>query len=113
MDMLYDYFISGAGTVHGNSSSITRLREIETIIRDNSRELDKTETKVLKTVGILNLIGRSGPLRASRRLVEHVVGEGAAHSAPNAGRQDNHNVPGQDRRVPCLARNGHRRVGAP
>ena len=80
MDMLYDYFISGAGTVHGNSSSITRLREIETIIRDNSRELDEIETKVLKTVGILNLIGRSGLLRASRRLVEHIVGEGTAQS---------------------------------
>ena len=80
MDMLYDYFISGAGTVHGSSSSITRLREIETIIRDNSRELDETETKVLKTVGILNLIGRSGPLRASRRLVEHVVGDGAVQA---------------------------------
>ena len=80
MDMLYDYFISGAGTVHGNSSSITRLREIETIIRDNSRELDEIETKVLKTVGILNLIGRSGLLRASRRLVEHIVGEGTAQA---------------------------------
>ena len=75
-DMLYDYFISGAGTVHGSSSSITRLREIETIIRD-VRDLGEMETKVLKTVGILNLIGHSGPLRASRNLVRHVVGDGA------------------------------------
>ena len=64
IDMLYDYFISGAGTVHGSSSSITRLREIETIIRD-VRDLGEMETKVLKTVGMLNLIGHSGPLRAS------------------------------------------------
>ena len=35
------------------------------------------ETKVLKTVGILNLIGHSGPLRASRNLVRHVAGDGA------------------------------------
>ena len=76
IDMLYDYFISGAGTVHGSSSSITRLREIETIIRD-VRDLGEMETKVLKTVGILNLIGHSGPLRASRKLVEHVAGDGA------------------------------------
>ena len=79
IDMLYDYFISGAGTVHGSSTSITRLREIETIIRD-ARGLDEAETKVLKTVGILNLIGRSGSLRASRKLVEHVIGNDAAHA---------------------------------
>ena len=77
MDILYDYFISGAGTIHGSSASITRLREIETIIRD-ARGLDETETKTLKTVGILNLIGRSGSLRASRKLVEHMIGQGAA-----------------------------------
>ena len=77
MDLLYDYFISGAGTIHGSSASITRLREIETIIRD-ARGLGRTEAKTLKTVGILNLIGRSGSLRASRKLVEHVVGSGAA-----------------------------------
>ena len=59
IDMLYDYFISGAGTVHGSSSSITRLREIETIIRD-VRDLGETETTVLKTVGVLNLVGHSG-----------------------------------------------------
>lgn len=76
IDMLYDYFISGAGTVHGSSSSITRLREIETIIRD-VRDLGEMETKVLKAVGILNLIGHSGPLRASRNLVRHVAGDGA------------------------------------
>ena len=79
IDMLYDYFISGAGTVHGSSASITRLREIETVIRD-ARELDEIETRVLKTIGILNLIGRSGQLRASRKLVEHVVDNGAARA---------------------------------
>ena len=79
IDMLYDYFISGAGTVHGSSSSITRLREIETIIRD-VRDLGETETTVLKTVGVLNLVGHSGALRASRKLVEHIVGDGAARS---------------------------------
>ena len=73
MDILYDYFISGAGTIHGSSTSITRLREIETRIRDN-RNLNEIETKVLKTVGMLNLVGRSGPLRASRNLIEYMVG---------------------------------------
>ena len=76
IDMLYDYFISGAGTVHGSSSSITRLREIETIIRD-VRDLGEIETRVLKTVGVLNLVGHSGAMRASRNLVQHVVGDGA------------------------------------
>ena len=76
MDLLYDYFISGAGTVHGSSASIARLREIESMIRDE-RGLDETETRVLKTVGILNLVGRTGTLRASRAVVEHAAGAGA------------------------------------
>ena len=76
IDMLYDYFISGAGTVHGSSASIARLREIESIIRD-AHELGETEAKVLKTVGVLNLVGRTGTLRASRRMIEYTAGSGA------------------------------------
>ncbi len=76
LDTLYDYFISGTSMIHSSSASITRLMEIETIIRD-SHGLTKEETKTLKTIGILNLIGRSGYLRASRKIINYAVGEGA------------------------------------
>ena len=73
LDTLYDHFISGTSMIHSSSSNITRLMEIETIIRD-SHGLNDQEIKTLKTIGILNLIGRSGYLRASQRIIEYAVG---------------------------------------
>ena len=75
LDILYDHFISGTNMIHSSSSHITRLLEIETIIRD-SHGLDDLEIKSLKTIGILNLIGRSGYLRASQRTIEYAIGNG-------------------------------------
>ncbi len=73
IDILYDYFIAGTSMIHSSSANITRLMEIETIIRD-SHGLSRSEIKTLKTIGILNLIGRSGYLRASRNILEYVTG---------------------------------------
>ena len=73
LDMLYDYFVAGTSMIHSSSASISRLMEIETIIRD-SHGLDDEEAKVLKTIGVLNLVGQSGYLRASRGLLDHVMG---------------------------------------
>ena len=47
--------------------------EIETIIRD-SHGLDYSEIKTLKTIGVLNLIGRSGYLRASQKIIDYAIG---------------------------------------
>lgn len=73
LDVLYDYFISGTGITHSGSASISRLMEIETIIRD-AHGLTGLETKALKSIGILNLVGRSGYLRASRRMIDYSIG---------------------------------------
>ena len=54
----------------------SRLMEIGTIIRD-AYGLDDTAVRTLKTIGVLNLIGRSGYMRASRRIIEYAVGNGA------------------------------------
>ena len=72
IDKLYDYFVSGTGMIHSSSMQITRLMEIETIIRD-SHGLTDTELKILKVIGILNLIGRSGYLRASAQVIQYAV----------------------------------------
>lgn len=74
LDVLYDYFIAGTSMIHSSSANITRLLEIETIIRD-SHGLDELEIKTLKTIGILNLIGRSGYLRSSRQLIDYAIKE--------------------------------------
>ena len=76
IDSLYDYFISGTNMIHSSSAHITRLMEIETIIRD-AHGLTDLELKTLKTIGILNLIGRSGYLRASKKIIGYSIGTNA------------------------------------
>ncbi len=72
LDVLYDYFISGTGMIYSSSANVSRLMEIETIIRD-AHGLSDVERKTLKAIGLLNLVGRSGYLRASKRLIEYSI----------------------------------------
>ena len=73
LDALYDYFISGTNMIYSSLMNTSRLMEIETIIRD-AHGLDDSEKSALKIIGILNLIGRSGYLRASKRIIEYSLG---------------------------------------
>ena len=74
VDTLYDYFVAGSPLVRAASSSrASRLLEIETIIRD-TQGLSADESRVLKAVGVLNLVGRAGRLRASRSMVAYAAG---------------------------------------
>ena len=76
-DHLYDYFISGSAPAHaGAAASSSRLVEIETIVRD-TRVSDETERIALKAIGLMNLIGRSGRLRASMGMIRCMAGRGA------------------------------------
>ena len=76
IDALYDYFISKSGTLRAGNTVSSRLVEIDTIIRD-VQGLDGTRLATLKAIGVLNLIGRSGRLRASVGMLKCVVGLGA------------------------------------
>ena len=73
LDVLYDYFISGTNMIYSNSMNMSRLMEIETIIRD-AHGLDDNEKSTLKIIGVLNLIGRSGYLRASKQIISYAAG---------------------------------------
>ncbi len=82
-DHLYDYFIAGsAPTRIGAPASMSRLVEIDTIIRD-AQLSDDTEQSVLKAIGLMNLIGRSGRLRASSGMIRCMVGRGAGQAIKN------------------------------
>lgn len=83
VDHLYDYFISGSAPSRvGMLASSSRLVEIDTIIRD-ARVFDKTEQMVLKVIGLMNLIGRSGRLRASMGVIRCMIGVGAEQAVRN------------------------------
>lgn len=73
LDLLYDYFVAGSALAHAASSNVSRLMEISTIIRD-ARDLSDEESRALKAVGVLNLLGKSGRLRASRNMVRYATG---------------------------------------
>src|SRR5664280_310301 len=61
LDVLYDYFVDSAVTMAAISSAASRWVEIDSRIRD-ARGIDDAGRRVLKTVGLLNLISAGGTL---------------------------------------------------
>lgn len=69
LDAVYDYFIESATTMVRSSQTASRWVEVETIIRDTT-DLPESHRRVLKTVGLLNLISTGGEVRASRDIIK-------------------------------------------
>jgi hypothetical protein len=69
LDRVYDYFLESASTLLSTSTTASRWLEIETRIRD-AQGLSSEELKVLKSIGILNLISSGGALRATKSIVK-------------------------------------------
>lgn len=67
-DKLYDYFIDSVGIGMASRPNYQRWTEVKSLI-DDHRNGDPDELRVLKTIGILNLAGATGFLKASRQLV--------------------------------------------
>ncbi len=65
---LYDYFIEGMGGSMAFRPEFQRWVEVKNRI-DEAKNFDYREQKVLKTIGILNLLFSSGSLRASKESV--------------------------------------------
>ena len=74
LDRVYDYFLESASTLLSTSSTVSRWLEIETRIRD-AQGLTIEETKVLKSIGILNLISSGGTLRASKSVLRLAIAD--------------------------------------
>jgi hypothetical protein len=75
LDRVYDYFVESAATMTGASQSASRWVEVETAIRDASN-LTPAERRVLKAIGLINLISAGGSVRASRRVVAWACADG-------------------------------------
>ncbi|MDY6803750.1 MAG: hypothetical protein SXA11_08075 [Cyanobacteriota bacterium] len=69
LDRIYDYFMEANALGFGRSDRLQRWLEIQTLI-DDAKHLDLDSIKVLKTIGILNLVTTTGELRATRDLVK-------------------------------------------
>lgn len=68
LDHIYDYFIEVAGMGLASRPNLQRWVEIQDLISDAKR-LEDDSLKVLKTIGILNLITVTSSLRATKTLV--------------------------------------------
>lgn len=68
LDRVYDYFVESASTFVGASRDASRWIEIETTIRDASG-LSEAQSRVLKAIGVLNLVASGGALRASEDML--------------------------------------------
>lgn len=68
LDRVYDYFIEAAGMGLASRPNLQRWVEIQDLINDAKR-LEEDSLRVLKTIGILNLITVTGSMRATRNLV--------------------------------------------
>ncbi len=73
---VYDYFVDSASVTVAASQAAGRWLEIETTIRD-AVGLSEAHRRVLKVIGLLNLVGAGGALRASRELVVWAAADGA------------------------------------
>lgn len=68
LDWIYDYFIEAAGMGLASRPNLQRWVEIQDSIAD-ARYLEPDYLKVLKSIGILNLVTTTGLTRATKRLV--------------------------------------------
>lgn len=75
LDRVYDYFVDSASTFVGAARDASRWIEVETTIRD-AQGLTPAQLRVIKTVGVLNLIASGGSLRASKEMVLHAIVDG-------------------------------------
>ena len=72
LDLLYDYFLESAASMIGVADNASRWVEIETRIRD-SAGLTPIQLRVVKTIGVLNLVSSGGRIRASRNIIEFAL----------------------------------------
>ena len=82
LDHLYDYFVESVSTSISTSDLSSRWIEIETRIRDTAG-LTESQVKVLKTIGVLNLISAGGIYRASRNAISFAISD-AIYGSPES-----------------------------
>ena len=75
LDRLYDYFIDSAANLASVSANASRWVEIDLRVRDASA-VSEGARRVLKTIGILNLVSSGGAMRASRSIIGFAAADG-------------------------------------
>jgi len=74
LEQVYDYFLESAANLVGVSNAASRWVEIDTRIRD-AHGLGDSKRRVLKAVGLLNLVSAGGTVRASKAILKAVCAD--------------------------------------
>jgi len=82
LDRVYDYFLESAGMGLASRPNLQRWVEIHDLIAD-SKSLDEDSLRVLKAIGILNLVTITGVTRATRQLVAYGLADLPDENAVN------------------------------
>ena len=83
LDRIYDYFVESAATAAATSQTASRWVEVETAVRDATGITDG-ERRVLKAIGLLNLVSAGGAARASRPVLWLACADGRPGTADGA-----------------------------
>ena len=67
-DHLFDYFVANQTAAHGDQGLNRRWAEVATAL-ERVKDVPELSVRVLKTIGLLNIIGGRGGFRASRELL--------------------------------------------
>jgi hypothetical protein len=70
LDRLYDFFITNAAGSDGRH--VARLTEIDTTLRETTG-LTEDQRRVLKVIGVLNVLSQGGPMRASIPVIRYAL----------------------------------------
>lgn len=69
LDYIYNYFVESVGLGSVSRQNLQRWLEIQRLIEDAEPKFDEDDIRVLKTIGILNLVTITGVFRATPSLV--------------------------------------------
>jgi len=76
-DQIFDYFITNQSAVMGDYLVHRRWAEVVTAL-DRLGDASESEVKLVKAIGLLNIIGVKGGLKASKNVLAEVIGSKAA-----------------------------------
>lgn len=76
IDQLYDYVIATQGGSLGSLINGKKWIEIEDALHRLPQNADKVDEKVIKTIGMLTLLGDKQHIKASRKMIEYAVADG-------------------------------------
>ena len=75
LDWLYDYFCEITAQIHGDRSTTQRWLEIHSLITEHENA-PAFELKLLKTIGVLNLLSNVPGIQASLKIIKSAMGAG-------------------------------------